>query len=449
VADQLAFALETTSPCTYRQRGASTLQSLFQRHFAEFCARYEADYARRLGRIRLERIRRVVQRFLDCGNYTRGVARIQCTNPNCKSEYFRPFSCKTFYICPSCSQKRTLLFAEYMNERLMLRLPHRQFVFTLPKVLRVFFRHDRQLHGEISRLIHRLLQDFFTAAAGMRIRTGGVIAFQTSGEFVRWNPHWHGLFLEGGFDRNGRFVHIPTMNLAKMSACFRHRVVEFFRQRQLLNERLAKNMLEWTHSGFSVDGSVGIPAGSPKAREALSQYIARPPVSLKKLLVEEGGTDSVLYYTAYNDYFRTNAKLFSASDFLAELLQHLPEPRTRLIRAYGLYSSRARGTWLRMPYLVRLAPEGWKQDHSPPPSACVGAPGEPQPDCSVSAMECRSAWARLIAKVYEVDPLVCLSCGAAMRVLAVITEPQQVLKILRHLVKIGTPPPGLDPASLN
>ncbi len=64
-------------------------------------------------------------------------------------------------------------------------------------------------------------------------------------------------------------------------------------------------------------------------------------------------------------------------------------------------------------------------------------------------MECRSAWARLIAKVYEVDPLVCLSCGAAMRVLAVITEPQQVLKILRHLVKIGTPPPGLDPASLN
>lgn len=82
MADQLAFALETASPCTYRQRGASTLQSLFQRHFAEFCARYEADYARRLGRIRLERIRRVVRRFLDCGNYTRGVARIQCTNPN-------------------------------------------------------------------------------------------------------------------------------------------------------------------------------------------------------------------------------------------------------------------------------------------------------------------------------------------------------------------------------
>jgi len=49
------------------------------------------------------------------------------------------------------------------------------------------------------------------------------------------------------------------MNLAKMSAFFRHRVVEFFRQRQLLNERLARNMLEWTRSGLGVDSSDDIP----------------------------------------------------------------------------------------------------------------------------------------------------------------------------------------------
>ena len=41
-------------------------------------------------------------------------------------------------------------------------------------------------------------------------------------------------------------------------------------------------MLQWIHSGFSVD-SVRIPAGSSRTREALSQYIARPPVSLQKL----------------------------------------------------------------------------------------------------------------------------------------------------------------------
>jgi hypothetical protein len=66
-----------------------------------------------------------------------------------------------------------------MNEQLLLRLPHRQFVFTIPKVLRVFFRHDRRLHGEISRLVYGLVRDFATAAAGKRIRTAAVVVFQT------------------------------------------------------------------------------------------------------------------------------------------------------------------------------------------------------------------------------------------------------------------------------
>jgi hypothetical protein len=35
-----------------------------------------------------------------------------------------------------------------------------------------------------------------------------------------------------------------------------------------------------------------------------------------------------------------------------------------------------------------------------------------------------------------------------MRVLAVITDPQQCLRILSHLIKTRTAPPGLDTASL-
>ena len=80
-----------------------------------------------------------------------------------------------------------------------------------------------------------------------------------------------------------------------MSACFRQRVIAFFLERKLLNERLANNMVNWTHSGFSVDASIRIPAGSTETRQALAQYIVRPPVSLQKLLVDQGGTDTVVY----------------------------------------------------------------------------------------------------------------------------------------------------------
>ena len=40
-----------------------------------------------------------------------------------------------------------------------------------------------------------------------------------------------------------------------------------------------------------------------------------------------------------------------------------------------------------------------------------GPPDEPQPELSVSARQSRAAWARLIKKVYEADPLSCPKCS--------------------------------------
>ena len=45
----------------------------------------------------------------------------------------------------------------------------------------------------------------------------------------------------------------------------------------------------------------------------------------------------------------------------------------------------------------------------------------------------RRNWARLIQKIYEVDPLLCLKCSGAMRVIAFIEDPDVIKKILKHL----------------
>ena len=50
------------------------------------------------------------------------------------------------------------------------------------------------------------------------------------------------------------------------------------------------------------------------------------------------------YGSDYDPFFKTDTRLFPAIEFLVQLLQHLPDSRSRLIRTYGLYSSRARGT---------------------------------------------------------------------------------------------------------
>jgi len=57
----------------------------------------------------------------------------------------------------------------------------------------------------------------------------------------------------------------------------------------------------------------------------------------------------------------------------------------------------------------------------------------------------RRAWAKLIRRIFETDPLLC-DCGAQMKIIAVITEPGVVDSILRHLERHGATP-ARDPPS--
>ncbi len=305
-------------------------------------------------------------RFLTCGDYRQGVARIRCVNPECRHEYFRPFSCKGFFLCPSCSQKRTLLFAEYLDEQLLLALPHRQFVFTLPKALRVFLRHDQRLFAKLARLIFNLITEFYRAAAGKPITTAAVIAYRPFGDSLRFNPHFHALILEGGFDSAGQFYHLPVHDTARLAECLRQRTIGLFLKLGLVAQPFAENLLCWRHSGFSVDNSVPLDGGDHKTRQALAQYIARAPLSLQKLSYERAGS-KVLYHTDYNPYFKQNTTLWEATDFIAALTQFVPPWGVRCIHYYGLYSSRCKARWQHLPHVARLAPAAWRDAQIPPP----------------------------------------------------------------------------------
>lgn len=59
---------------------------------------------------------------------------------------------------------------------------------------------------------------------------------------------------------------------------------------------------------------------------------------------------------------------------------------------------------------------------------------------------CNKSWARLIKKIYEVDPLICPKCGGDMRIIAFIEDYKVIIKkILDYLgifeFKRERPPP--------
>ena len=159
-----------------------------------------------------------------------------------------------------------------------------------------------------------MVQDYLNEAAKTRVETAAVLCFQSFGEFLRWNPHWHAIVLEGGFDESGNFIHIPFGNLQEMTECFRGRVVKFFFDGKLINQDMADNLLTWRHSGFSLDASILLPSGSSKERESLAQYLARPPISLKKVSFESFH-GKVLFHTSYNEYNKRKPEALRGNRF--------------------------------------------------------------------------------------------------------------------------------------
>ena len=51
---------------------------------------------------------------------------------------------------------------------------------------------------------------------------------------LRWNPYFHALILEGGFDGEGTFFYIPFSSLGLMVEIFRRRVIRLLVERELL-----------------------------------------------------------------------------------------------------------------------------------------------------------------------------------------------------------------------
>ncbi len=102
----------------------------------------EERYQRRYGFLR-PIIPEVVNKFLDCGDLERGFARVRCDH--CKHEYLLAFSCKGRWFCPSCHQKKVQLFGALLTETILFPVPHRHFTFAIPKMLRPYFRFDRDL----------------------------------------------------------------------------------------------------------------------------------------------------------------------------------------------------------------------------------------------------------------------------------------------------------------
>ena len=92
----------------------------------------------------------------------------------CGHEHLLAFSCKRRHFCPSCHQKRVVEFGEWVCGEVLKKVPHRHFVFSIPKILRRYFLYDRSLLSELSHCAWEALRPFFQGAVPPRGAVPGV-----------------------------------------------------------------------------------------------------------------------------------------------------------------------------------------------------------------------------------------------------------------------------------
>ena len=226
----------------------SVLYRALAHYFETFVQVYEERFQPTFGHFR-KIIQETVYKFLDCGIFDRGFGRARC--PKCRQEFLVALSCKLRCICPSCHQKRELLWADWAAEELLEQVPHRQVVLTIAKRLRVFFRYDRRLLGDLAACAWRAIRLYFRVYYdGAPVLPGAVGFIATAGEFLNWHPHIHVLLTDGGFLPDRTFRHLLYFDSDKVEELFRAEVLRLLLKKQLITEQTVNNMLSWRHSGM-------------------------------------------------------------------------------------------------------------------------------------------------------------------------------------------------------
>jgi hypothetical protein len=260
------------------------------------------------------------------------------------------------------------------------------------------------------------------------------MAIQTFGEYLNYHPHLHIIAADGLFAPSGLFYVLPRCDVKHLEELFRHKIIHLLIKEGLLPQQLGSKMLLWKHSGFSVYKCPIIRRHDTRSLESLCQYVIRNTFSEEKMTYNHA-SQTVLYRSKHNLKTNRNFELFTATDFIAALTQHIPNKSFQLVRYYGFYSNKKRG----MRKKCARASEQNESDQNKTAATVLDVADH------IPRKIPSKKWRELIKKVWEVDPLICPDCGSEMKIIALIDDKETIETILRHLRLWENPAPPRPP----
>ena len=417
-------------------------------------------------------VERELYRFLDCGVLSRGFARVHCTE--CGKDELVAFSCKGRGFCPSCGSRRMADLAAHLVDAVLPYAPVRQWVLSLPYRVRFLLAYDPALCARVRRVLVRAILYWIKARAkhtGAPDGRGGAVCFvQRFDSALRLNVHFHLLVLDGvfvrGADRRLQFAEIDPPTHADLQALIARlsrrltRIVEAKQDRDpepspqaaclaaAVEGRGSRRVatepdpepplrrpgkLAAVSDGFSLHAGVRVSQVARDRLEVLCRYVARPPLVADRLSRTKGGL--VLYRLKKKWSDGSTHVVLEPKVFLQRLCALVPRPRIPLVTYHGVLAPAA--TW--RAEVVPTPPEQVREPHphaAPPPQSPARIRKSPRRPWH--------PWAELMRRVYRVEVLRCPWCHGQRRLLAFLTNPDVIRKILDWLRLPLEPPPRVQ-----
>jgi len=375
--------------------------------------------------------------------------------------------------------------AAHLIDRVLPRVPVRQWVLTLPFDLRRRLAYDADLNTAVLNIFIRAISGHYRQKARRQgladPHSGAVTAIHRASSSLALNLHYHSLFLDGVFTRDDRdaiprFHPLPALSdedVQRVVATVHKRVVRMLGRRALIateegdppqHDDLSESQLHLAalydpslaggpiregglsprrkgrlrqgpvrplcaqSDGFDLHAAVRIPAHKRGDLECLCRYILRPPLAIDRLNLREDGSIALGLKRPWRDGTRT--LLYRPLALVHRLVAMIPAPRRHTVRYHGVLAPAS--TW--RPKIIALVEPRDQTGRHP---RQLGAEQQPR--------QRRLDWASLLKRVFAIDILVCARCGGRRVVLALIESRPVARAILEHLGLPAEPPP-LAPA---
>jgi len=371
-------------------------------------------------------------------------------------------------------------------------LPHkniRQWVLTFPVPIRLCLAVRPKVMARALEISHLVTSQYYRKKAGLgakNSKSGAVTLIQRFGGSLNLNIHFHQLFVDGCYELSDKNEPIdfwvaspPTVKeIEEVLSKIIQKITKYLERQKIIvkddndggfqipipdedtlsklqatsvtyrfatgkskgkkaivlkcvtdTDHSATKGLVAKNSGFSLHAGVATKAHERDRLEKICRYIARPAVSEERLSTDDYGNVIYRFKKPWDD--GTTALKLTPMELMERLVALVPRPRVHLTRYHGVLGPHYKHRKQIVPKPSELKIVCQDQDNIDPKQLELKKKNIP--------------WARLLARVFNIDVEICIKCGGNMKIIAAIEDPKVIRKILQHMGR-STKPPPLHPA---